>query len=82
MTRVSGSLLGSLPNRRPSSVAKNTLAERRISLTFSNSAIYFFSRLMSSCASEVIRASRSVSTSARFFDNRSVSGLTPRRPAT
>ena len=35
---------------RPSSVAKNTLADLRISFAFSNSAICFFNRLISACA--------------------------------
>ncbi|RQP12816.1 MAG: hypothetical protein EAS51_01650 [Microbacteriaceae bacterium] len=40
-----------LDEGRPSSVAKNTLADRRISFAFSNSAICFFKRLISACAS-------------------------------
>ncbi|MCK9917007.1 MULTISPECIES: hypothetical protein [Microbacterium] len=40
-----------LDERRPSSVAKNTLADRRISFALSNSAIYFFNRLISAWAS-------------------------------
>ena len=42
-----------LDEGRPSSVAKNTLTERKISFVFSNSEIYFFNRLISACASDV-----------------------------
>jgi hypothetical protein len=71
-----------LDEGRPSSVAKNTLAERRISFDFSNSTICIFSRLISSCASDDVPGARPASTSARFFHNRNVSGITPSRPAT
>ena len=41
-----------LDERRPSSVAKNTLADRRISFAFSNSTICFFNRLTFICATD------------------------------
>jgi|GEM_PF-6219554 len=71
-----------LDEGRPSSVAKNTLADRRISFAFSNSTICFFNRLISACASDVVPGATPVLTSARFFHNRNVSGFTPSRPAT
>ena len=43
-----------LDEGRPSLVAKNTLADRRISFAFSNSTICFLGRLISSCASDVV----------------------------
>ena len=61
---------------------KNTLADRRISFAFSSSTICFLGRVIFTCASEVVPGSRPASTSACFFNNRNVSGLTPSRPAT
>lgn len=67
---------------RPSSVGKNTLADRGIPLAFSSSAICFLNRLIFTCASQVMPGFRSVSISARFFHNRDVSGLPSSRLAT
>jgi hypothetical protein len=48
-------------------VAKNTLADRRISFVLSNSKICFFKRLSSACASDDISSARPVSIRADYF---------------
>ena len=71
-----------LDEGRPSSVAKNTLAEPTMSFASSNSTICFLNRVISSCSSDDAPGARPASISARFFHNRDVSGLSPRRLAT
>jgi len=66
---------------RPSSVAKSTLADRRIPHALSRSAICSHNQSISACVSDDVRGSRPASMSAHLLQSRNVLGFTASRPA-